>query len=209
MEEWGNGRANEYFEANVPVHVIRPKDGDPVRVVEKFIRDKYEFKRFIAPSIPPKRESQAVTIEEDDAGKRRAGTVRSRPSVVSNVNTNNDARANVVSGPVLTRREFKPSVVSSAPAIPSQPPVQEVSLIDFLDDVAPSAPVVQQPSMQYQSADSFQQQSFAVSSQQSFTPDFQVQTPQLQQQVSQQAPAVDMFAGFTTHVPQQQQQQVR
>lgn len=57
MEEWGNKRANEYFEANVPVGVIRPKEGDPVRVVEKFIRDKYEHRRFVAASIPPKSDS--------------------------------------------------------------------------------------------------------------------------------------------------------
>jgi hypothetical protein len=42
MEEWGNKRANEYYEANVPASVIRPKEGDAVRVVERYIRDKYE-----------------------------------------------------------------------------------------------------------------------------------------------------------------------
>jgi len=53
MEEWGNARANAYYEANLPPHVHKPKEGDTVRVVEKFIRDKYEHKRFIASSIPP------------------------------------------------------------------------------------------------------------------------------------------------------------
>jgi hypothetical protein len=28
MEKWGNGRANEMYEGNMPGHVCRPKDGD-------------------------------------------------------------------------------------------------------------------------------------------------------------------------------------
>lgn len=40
MEEWGNARANEYYESNLPPNFSKPKDGDPVRVIEKFIRDK-------------------------------------------------------------------------------------------------------------------------------------------------------------------------
>lgn len=27
MEEWGNGRANSFFEAELPSHVVRPKEG--------------------------------------------------------------------------------------------------------------------------------------------------------------------------------------
>ena len=45
MEEWGNGRANALFEADLPSHFQRPREGDSVRVTEKFIRDKYEFKK--------------------------------------------------------------------------------------------------------------------------------------------------------------------
>jgi len=55
MEEWGNARANAYWEANVPATVRKPKEGDTVRTVEKYIRDKYEHKRFIASSIPSKK----------------------------------------------------------------------------------------------------------------------------------------------------------
>lgn len=58
MEEWGNKRANEYYEANLPPTVIRPKEGDPVRVVERFIRDKYELKKYIGKTIPPKTASE-------------------------------------------------------------------------------------------------------------------------------------------------------
>lgn len=55
MEEWGNARANEYYESNLPPNYPKPKDGDPVRVVEKYIRDKYEHRRFLAAMKPPKK----------------------------------------------------------------------------------------------------------------------------------------------------------
>lgn len=47
MERWGNARAKAYFEANVPDNYQRPRDGAPVREVQRWIRDKYEFKRFL------------------------------------------------------------------------------------------------------------------------------------------------------------------
>ena len=62
MEEWGNGRANAYYEANVPSHVIKPKEGDSVRSIEKYIRDKYEHKRFIASSLPPTSEKANTVV---------------------------------------------------------------------------------------------------------------------------------------------------
>lgn len=62
MEEWGNGRANAYYEANVPSHVIKPKEGDSVRSIEKYIRDKYEHKRFIASSLPPTSEKASTAV---------------------------------------------------------------------------------------------------------------------------------------------------
>lgn len=72
MEEWGNKRANEYFEANVPASVVKPKEGDPVRVVERYIRDKYEHRRYVASAIPPK--SAAAVAEPEEAPARRAST---------------------------------------------------------------------------------------------------------------------------------------
>ena len=45
MEEWGNGLANLYYEANMP-----SQDGDSAQMIEKFIRDKYELKSFLRPA---------------------------------------------------------------------------------------------------------------------------------------------------------------
>lgn len=62
MEEWGNERANAYYEAKLPRDYPKPRENDPVRVVEKFIREKYEQKRFIADSIPPPMNGDLVTV---------------------------------------------------------------------------------------------------------------------------------------------------
>lgn len=52
MEEWGNARANALYEGNLPPNVKKPREGDSVRVTERFIRDKYEHKKYIAREIP-------------------------------------------------------------------------------------------------------------------------------------------------------------
>ena len=62
----------------MPNHVARPKDGDSVRVIEKFIRDKYEHKRYIAKSIPLK-EPIADVIDDEKVGRKPTAT-RQRPA---------------------------------------------------------------------------------------------------------------------------------
>lgn len=118
MEDWGNGRANEYYEANVPPQVPRPKEGDSVRTVEKFIRDKYEFKRFIG-KIPEKR-----SREEDDHN--------SKPEV---------AAPQTITAKNQENRRTTHSVPVSAPAPVAAPSVAQKpqeSLLDLLDDPAPA-----------------------------------------------------------------------
>jgi hypothetical protein len=119
MEEWGNARANQYYEANIPSHVTKPKDGDPVRVVEKFIRDKYEHKKFIAREVPPKVEYEVEVEEDKDVLKRRTGAT----------------------GLAKAKNSSKPSTVSAAV---NPPPAEAMSLIDFMDDVVAPVPPAQQ-----------------------------------------------------------------
>jgi hypothetical protein len=119
MEEWGNGRANVYYEANVPAHVVKPKEGDSVRVVEKYIREKYEHKKYIAKSVPPKND-RSENVEEDDS----AHSNRSSKS------------ASGVPAQVITRQRPAATSASSSrkePAVPVQPPAPAPSLIDFMD----------------------------------------------------------------------------
>lgn len=127
MEEWGNKRANDYYEANMPASVIRPKEGDAVRIVERFIRDKYEHKRYIASSVPAVRRSAAV---EEPVAPRRASV--------------NTAPQQVAPAP-------KPV---TAPA-PVADPIKQPDLLDMIDDSAPvdAAPAV--PTMASASTDDF------------------------------------------------------
>jgi Putative GTPase activating protein for Arf len=52
MVRWGNKRANEYWEANVPEDYYIPDENDGVNIVERWIRDKYEKGRFKAKKMP-------------------------------------------------------------------------------------------------------------------------------------------------------------
>ncbi|CCI42477.1 unnamed protein product [Albugo candida] len=48
MQKWGNARAKEYYEANVPRDLRPPTEHSNVRDKEMWIRDKYERRRFVA-----------------------------------------------------------------------------------------------------------------------------------------------------------------
>ena len=52
MVKWGNKRANEYWEAGVPEDFYIPLETDGVNIVERWIRDKYEKKRFCGKTMP-------------------------------------------------------------------------------------------------------------------------------------------------------------
>lgn len=57
----GNERAKAFFEANVPASYSVPREHATVREREKWIRDKYEHRRFVARDPPPSREKKAET----------------------------------------------------------------------------------------------------------------------------------------------------
>ncbi len=132
MEQWGNARANAYYEANIPPHVYRPKEGDKVRDVERYIRDKYEFKRYIASSVPPKVVSN--DSKQNDSNIDEDVDVKRRPN--NNNRLQNQGINNVVKK-------------VAAP---------EVSLIDFMDftPVAEPVEIVQQQQQQQQQTPSTQ-----------------------------------------------------
>mmetsp|Transcript_7798 Transcript_7798/g.6969 ORF Transcript_7798/g.6969 Transcript_7798/m.6969 type:complete len:417 (-) Transcript_7798:107-1357(-) len=132
LEEWGNGRANEYYEANIPPHVTKPRDGDSVRVLEKFIRDKYEHKKYISKTIPPKRNIKLDELDDDNK-RRNNATTRSRPSTSSNISSNNSIPSNVTTGPVLTSVAQKRDIPISAPVVTTNKSNSD-SLLDFLDE---------------------------------------------------------------------------
>jgi hypothetical protein len=119
MEEWGNARANAYYEAKLPRDYQKPRENDPVRVVEKFIREKYEQKRFIADSIPPPNSSGEIETSAAAPVKEvRRPVIQAAPS------------------PAPQR-----TVPASAPA--KVVPKEEPNLLDFFDSPAPPPPPVQ------------------------------------------------------------------
>ena len=69
MEKWGNDRVNALFEGNLPPNFRRPSDMGPITELKRFIRDKYEYKRFkIEESqIPPKVENNQGAFGSDEA----------------------------------------------------------------------------------------------------------------------------------------------
>mmetsp|Transcript_539 Transcript_539/g.938 ORF Transcript_539/g.938 Transcript_539/m.938 type:complete len:168 (+) Transcript_539:181-684(+) len=74
MERWGNGRARAYFEAEVPSNYPIPGERSTTREVEKWIRDKYEHRRFLAREPPPGKKA---------AGGKKAGRGKAKPAAAA------------------------------------------------------------------------------------------------------------------------------
>jgi hypothetical protein len=84
MEAIGNAVANAYYEASIPARYVMPKDGDSVRVWEKFIRDKYEHKKFIVPGstfvIPDKHASAEGAVSSHKEAVKSSGNIKIAPA---------------------------------------------------------------------------------------------------------------------------------
>jgi len=143
MEEWGNGRANAYWEANLPPHVHKPKEGDTVRTIEKFIRDKYEHKRYVASSVPERTSSAAPAA----AASAPASTNSSAKAAPANNNNGNHGRGFVYddeepeTAPAAApaRRAAPQSAAAPAP-VAAKPVAAPVDLLNFLDEPAAPSP---------------------------------------------------------------------
>eukprot|EP01038_Epipyxis_sp_PR26KG_P005326 gene5326-7392_t len=115
MEEWGNERANQLYEANLPTNFVRPKEGDPVRVVEKFIREKYEQKKYMSRTIPDRIVSQPAVEVAPVVEERVKKPAKSSTGITKSA------------APVSTATNNNPPIAPAA------------SLIDFMDDPVPVA----------------------------------------------------------------------
>ena len=66
MEKWGNNNVNAIFEGNLPNNFRRPSDSGPVSELKRFIRDKYEYRKFkVDESAVPK---QQANNNNNDSG---------------------------------------------------------------------------------------------------------------------------------------------
>ena len=124
MEQWGNGRANAYWEANLPSHVKKPHPEDNVRVVERYIRDKYEHKKFVAASIPPPNAARAASQAKPEAASSRAAQQQARQAAAT-------ARAPAPAAPAPAPKavdllDFDSGPTSLAPSQAASAPQQNV-----------------------------------------------------------------------------------
>ncbi|XP_076319213.1 stromal membrane-associated protein 1-like isoform X2 [Tachypleus tridentatus] len=71
LQEMGNSRARAIYEANLPDNFSRPRSDS---LLETFVRDKYEHKRFIAKEWVPLAVSKLVVLQQPIAVPRPHGT---------------------------------------------------------------------------------------------------------------------------------------
>lgn len=74
MEEMGNERAKAHFEAEVPASYTVPREHATVREREKWIRDKYEHRRFVSRDPQPARQRKP----EESTGSRSSRCERKK-----------------------------------------------------------------------------------------------------------------------------------
>jgi stromal membrane-associated protein len=58
MQTWGNKKARSHWEANVPNEVYIPDENDTTQVIERWIRDKYEHKKYVKSSSKSSKKSK-------------------------------------------------------------------------------------------------------------------------------------------------------
>lgn len=80
MEKVGNEVANLYWEANLPPNFVRPKTKD-IEALGKFIRDKYEAKKYAADDRLPPHQQTIAQIEE--LQKQRPSIMESKSDMLT------------------------------------------------------------------------------------------------------------------------------
>lgn len=138
----------------MPSSVARPKDGDSVRIIEKFIRDKYEHKKYLAKVVPPKEHNSEGSDNGDEkAVVRKAVITRQRPVASAIEHKEPPPPVQVEDAPAPSLIDFmdfseEPALPApiAAPVVPSHgPPAVPafapsfVGFIDFGDFSGPSS----------------------------------------------------------------------
>ena len=68
MQQWGNQRVNAYYEAKLPQNYPHPNEHTPVNEMEKFIREKYVEKRWVADKED---ESASNLLKHEESSKKK------------------------------------------------------------------------------------------------------------------------------------------
>lgn len=69
MQKWGNQRVNEYYEAKLPPNYPHPNEQSTVSEMEKFIREKYVEKRWVADTLDEEASNQS---KQESYSKKKA-----------------------------------------------------------------------------------------------------------------------------------------
>ena len=72
MNKWGNKKARSYWEANVPDEVYIPDENDTVQVIERWIRDKYEHKKYVKGSGKSSKKSKKDKKKKKKKSKKES-----------------------------------------------------------------------------------------------------------------------------------------
>jgi len=122
MENGGNAKVNAIFEANLHNTTIKPTVGASGPVRERFIRDKYERRKYYDPNVL--QNYKDISAPETAGRNTRSTTTPSRRAPSDAARTRAQARRTTAVPRIHT-------LPSSAPPPPPPPPAQEVDLLDF------------------------------------------------------------------------------
>jgi hypothetical protein len=106
LTQWGNERVNDVFEATLDPS-LKPDESSSDRTVEKFIRDKYERKRFLAkksrkPAVKEsrrRRRARSQSYSESESSESTSSTTSSA--------SESDSESSSSPSPVRRRRHGK------------------------------------------------------------------------------------------------------
>mmetsp|Transcript_3471 Transcript_3471/g.4892 ORF Transcript_3471/g.4892 Transcript_3471/m.4892 type:complete len:532 (+) Transcript_3471:293-1888(+) len=218
MERWGNKKAKAYFEAEVPDQYAIPNERASTRELEKWIRDKYEHRRFVGQS--PSSSSSRRRRETSGSKEKSSRSSRRNKDKSKSPPASSEDEAQV-------RRSRKAASKLKAPTPPPVPapapaPAPVVDLLDFSQPDPPAAPPVNPAQSQAGFVANFDGQSAAPAPQAGggdlmggLTQDFAnfgvagqpQQAPQvIQQQQPQQLGAVPTQVGAVAPAPNLMQQ---
>lgn len=97
MQKWGNKKCNAYWEAKLPKNYPRPDEHSSMAELERFIRAKYEQRRWVADGSEEEEEEESeeeVEVSSDDFAprKKKAPAKKSKKFVESEEESEEEER---------------------------------------------------------------------------------------------------------------------
>jgi len=82
MQEMGNGKAREIYEATLPDNFRRPNEGDSY-ALEQFIRAKYERKEYLGRENKPSKASKKKVVQREDEPVKKVSIQTTTDNLIS------------------------------------------------------------------------------------------------------------------------------